>query len=87
MTDGNQIAADVMEKGGAAVAIGSGIISFLMHIIGFMDHHSPAILSMCGIVGAVVSVKGHIDKARILTAEDARKQEEHNLKMQELRDQ
>lgn len=84
MTDGNQLVAEAMEKGGAAVAIGSGVVSFLMHCIGFMDHHSPAILSACAIVGAVIGIKGHKEKVRILRAEDRRNAEEHRARMQGL---
>lgn len=77
MTDHVQQAADVMEKGGAAVALGSWAASGIT----WLDHHSQAVLALCGVIGMAVGVIGLLLKAIYLRIENQRLAEEHRARM------
>lgn len=53
MQDKIEATAKILEQGGAAVAVASSV-----GLIDYLDNHNRAILALCGIVGAAVSVIG-----------------------------
>lgn len=81
MTDHVQQAAEVMEKGGAAVALGSWAASWIT----WLDHHSQAVLAVCGVIGMAVGVVGLLLKAIYLHTENQRLAEDHKVRMKLLR--
>lgn len=81
MTDHVQQAADVMEKGGAAVAFGSWVASGIT----WLDHHSQAVLALCGLIGMAVGVIGLLLKVIYLRIENQRLAAEHRERMKLLR--
>jgi hypothetical protein len=56
MSVSTESVAKIAEQGGAAVAMGSWGISS----VDWLNHNSAAVLAICGILGAVVSVVGGI---------------------------
>lgn len=59
MTDRIEAVAKVAEQGGAAVAVGSSL-AWLGGLTTWLNHNSDAVLALCGIIGAVVSIAGYI---------------------------
>lgn len=81
MTDHVQQVADGMEKAGAGVAVGS----WLAGSIQYLDHHSQAVLAVCGIIGMIVGVTGLLLKWCYMRYENKRLEQEHKARMKLLR--
>lgn len=81
MTDHVQQVANTMEKGGAAAAVGSWAASGIT----YLDHHSQAVLAVCGLVGMAVGVIGLLLKWCYMRVENARLDAEHVARMKLLR--
>lgn len=81
MTEHVQQVADGMEKSGAVVAVGA----WFAGSITYLDHHSQAVLAVCGIVGMLVGVSGLLLKWCYMRYENKRLDQEHRVRMKMLR--
>jgi len=57
MANTTEMVAKIAEQGGAAVAVGS-FTAWAAGVTQWLNHNSPAVLAMCGIVGALISFAG-----------------------------
>lgn len=55
---------DIAESGGATIAIGSAVLGYANATMGWLNHNSAGILAICGFVGMVVGILGHLAKKK-----------------------
>ena len=77
MTEHVQQIADGMEKAGAGVAVGSWAAGSIQ----YLDHHSQAVLAVCGIIGMLVGITGLVLKWCYMRYERKLLEQEHRARM------
>lgn len=78
MAEPVQTIAKAMEVGGASVAVGPWVV----YMMGWLDYHTQAVMSICAIIGAITTVVGmflHVSANWYFKSrEDSRRQQAHN---------